>query len=1055
METKKFESKFGFNANNETLVNLGNPVDEKDGVNKWHYDYFKGVLGYDQKRGYPSGSLVIYDNELFISLSEIAVPSGNFNKEKWGSVKNPPSWRKIDKTQTELSLKSSDYIVVDTSLNQLKINLPTIPHEGQSVFIYDVGGNVGYKKLEISSNKRNINLAEVDNGEYQTSVNLTSPNSIWSLTFINGLWMVRTYHDSITSNKSVKPNSGEYYTQSGDVVKFYGQPSQTPLNLNLPIYANHGDMIKFISVGRANTFINVNINKDASSKIDGLKTVLLSTYKDLCFIYDSTSMNWNSVKSVKDREVVVTSSSYKMMLNQDVFVQNNSITETDINLTLPESPSKFERVELFFPNVSKFINLTIVSPKEKIYYDSNNFGAVSSSTHYTQKTVEVQEIKFNPDDVRLVGLQFIFDGVRWTIGKCDYFVYKTDPKTPQYQGLIALVNDSEIIADVMTNGNVAITPSQLQKRYSTEKRYGLSKIATQDEVLKGVDDTKFITPLKLHETKSSESQQGVAKIASQNEVDLGKDHTKIVSPLTLDMKLPNETGKRGVVSLVSSTNVSEGADRQKNGKGIYDKTDSKLVVTPKTLSQLIASEISMGISYKATVDEVLNGVADEPKKPLFVSPFTLSSRVATTERTGLAKLTSKTTVLDVNNSTDIVNPSTLHSVQATHDLKGLAKFWDSSKVTPLGTTDNGLSNVKEADSDMKIVSQNSLNDILSFYLPKTATASNSEKVGGNGVDNLFLLNRSHVIKTKQTINTLVGVDLTYDKSSFKESKIDKVIVGGTSLVHGETLKIVSNSTGELSDLSLSNLNVVKMNLSNGSEISGTVDSSKLGFGGIKTSDLLVRKENFDLFKYHNGNKKEYAIVDTENMKRTIGGSFASLVDDNTFKNVNSYTKPVKFSALANRSLDGYIYHIFEANSADITNNNTWLMLPPTNVKSYSVVNGSVVYVPDGVAKYDKDYIYESFRSKNQIHERLSVGDKKYTRCTDITTNKNNGWDMVYTVLNKPTPLEINAVDRDELLVGSIQVKDYLDIVVDENNTFRIKPDKDAKKVIYAWLEKAK
>jgi len=62
-------------------------------------------------------------------------------------------------------------------------------------------------------------------------------------------------------------------------------------------------------------------------------------------------------------------------------------------------------------------------------------------------------------------------------------------------GVVELATDAEVQAG--TDSTLAVTPSTLSSRTSTETRTGLAEIATQTEVDAGTDDSRFVTPLKL------------------------------------------------------------------------------------------------------------------------------------------------------------------------------------------------------------------------------------------------------------------------------------------------------------------------------------------------------------------------------------------------------------------------------------------------------------------------------------------------------------------------------------------------------------------------------
>jgi len=1056
MNDKKFESKYGFDANGETLTNLGNPIDMSDGINKYHFEQFKGVLTYDQNRGYPIGFVTVYNNGFYLSNKEIKSPAGVFNDKDWNILKAPPAWRKISLDTTKVSLDASDYIIVNTERNPLDINLPKMPREGETIYIYDVGGHVGTNKLSVTSTRNNIRYDKLA-PLMSSTINLTIPLSMSIFTYINGMWNVKVDLDIPTLNKIIHPNVDEHKAQSCEtIILMATEPSDTKFKLILPTYANSGDYIKITTPYRTDASIDIVVPLTSSATIHGSKTFNLTTYKDATIVYNANINRWDVAKSVKDKETILVSSDLVTLKPyQDVVVKPSTTNVGNIRIILPKDPSVHDNVHISLIDVNENKTLTIDGGASNITYNNNRLGATASGKYYTQNSTTTKTLSFKPDERRIGGIELVWNGTAWIISRIEQFLYFTNSATPQHAGIVALVNDNDILENVMKNSEVAITPSQLQKRSSTELRKGISALATKEEVLEGKSTDKIVTPLTLHNTKSSETQQGLLYIASQSEVDAGTIHTKAITPLTLDKKRPNESGKYGVVTFVSSSEAVAGKARDSAGTGVYNRSDASKVVTPKTLHQLVATESAIGLVYKASISEVQTGVADNDTTPLFITPYALSQRTATEKRTGIAKLASKQTVLDTTNHSDIVTPSTLHSVQSTYDLKGLARFWNSSAIPKLGDEETGIVDVKSNELDMRIVSQNSLNDLFKYYLPKKATAVNSDKVGGNGVDNLFLLNRSHVVTPKQTFNDLTAPKFTSTNGTITNLTSSVVSIGDSRLVYDGVLSVKNKDGTSFGNIKANALHAKTVRFDNESSISSTTASETvLGFGSsAKGGSLVVKSDSVNLVRRDMNKSLDYDIVDTGNMKLMLAGTFASLVDDNTFTCANTFTKPLKCNSLSNRTMDGYMFHIFPANSSEITNNQSWLNLPPTNITGRSVVDGKVVYATDGDPKYDMDYVYERFVTPTSIQERLMVGERMFRRFTNKTTSTTNGWSMIYGELTKPSAIEINAVDRDEVMTGKIQVTEWLDIIVDENNTFRLRPDKDTKSVVYAWLEK--
>lgn len=845
MNIKPFESKHGFDANNNKLINLADPTNPNDGINLSHFEKYKNVISYDSSKGYEKGFVTLHDGKLYYSLESIPEPAGNFNPSKWNLILSPPRWNKLKPDTKTYQISSSEYLLVDTSLNELLINLPITPFEGDTIYVIDVGGNVGYQKLTLKSNRRNIKVNDTNEDGNTDSFIISTPNSYNIIIYINGFWVVKTLKDDISSNTKIINGSESYDSQSNErVINF--SDTQELFTLKLPSFANNGDQIKYESITKNNTYIKVIFDdKNLTGKVNNKREDIIPTYRNITFTYNAESRGWLSTSDSKPTNInYISSKEYNISLNEEVSL----IGLEDQVVFLPKNPYKNDIIKIGLSYKKFDSNVTINGNGLNILHDVNRLG-LSSATNYikdpslTKKETLVLNSK--TIDLRIESIILLFNGEDWVVHSSTSKSVIVNPTNPEIPGIIPLVNDTDITANVMTADNVAITPSQLQKRQSTELRKGIASIATQSEVNLGSTDEKIVTPKKLLAMKSSETQQGSAKLATQKIVDEGIDHTTIVTPKTLDNKLPNEDGKRGVVTYVDTKIPKGGSGRNSSGEGIYDSTDAIKVVTPKSLHQLISNENNIGLVFRATETEVMNGVADTPNEPKFVSPALLHKRTATTSRTGIAKLTSNTTIEDKSNTTDIVTPSTLY----------------------------------------------------------------------------------HVIDNKQTI---LGEKTFNDAIKFNIDRLKKVT----------------------------------------------------GYA------------NYTLCPKHN-----------------------------------------EYSPELLKELD----------------------LVPSNATSYEINDGEIKWLTDGEPDILNIYFYEIntvvYEAVTTIHEKLMSNGKYYIRHRVIspTSNSNTGWDMVYTTLNKPLPKEIGAIDKDDIIIGNVQVRESLDIIVDEENILRIYPDKDLKKVGFAWI----
>ena len=1057
MEKEKFKARLGFDANDNTIINVANPKTKTDAVNLDHFDYYNGVIKYDSTRGYTKDHIVNYNNKLYYALKNIPKPAGNFNDKSWGAVVSSPNWLKIDSELTQnYQILSGAYISVSTTKNDVVLNLPTVPLEGETVHILDIGENTGYKRLQVKSKLNNIKFITED---YINNLYITIPKSQYVFIYIKGIWEVRADENIVTKEVLIDTKTSVYKAQSGDSITHTLDADD--LIINLPVYANDGDVVKYSSVTPNTNFVTFKIDDaDRVSTIDDKKrSFTFPTFRDIKLTYRAPLGKWVSTNTVKPlKHTTVTGLSYQAKINEEVSLINFTPDEGTIKITLPNKGIENDTIRINMDQLFSSKTVEVISVDSKMSYLDNKLGQKTATDTLipNAKNTVSNKITFVPFDMRISSITFVKKGILWVLLKVDYSNVVADPKRPEIAGIIPLVDDKEIISNVMTTDNVAITPKQLQKRQSTEARMGIAKVASQAETLANTNDTNMVTPKKLHGTKASEKQQGLSFIASQAEVDTGANHTKFVTPKTLNNKLPNESGKLGVVSLVSSTNVTEGADRLTNGTGIYNKADGKLVVTPKTLSQLISSEKSIGTVYKATVNEVLTSVADIADIPLFVSPYTLSRRTATTSRTGIAKLTTSTSVVDENNATDIVTPLTLHSVKATESQQGLALLATQADVDG-GTINNKIVTPKTLNS--KLPNESGKLGVVSLVSTTVVAEGKDRLTNGTGIYNgsdgkLVVTPKSlrQLVSTEKSIGTvykateaevLSGVADKLDTPLFvspytlSRRTATTARTGIAKLTTNATVLVTTNATDIVTPSTLHSVQSTD-------KLKGLSRFSTLAELNAKNNDSnptpLILSQKFE---------KTTLTSKTKNVKIT-GNIWTGM----TVTLNNDYDGTIIFNKNDNKLEDGYHFFIYKEGSAELTKALPWLDPPPSNATGYDIVKGKVVFKVTGTKEYKNDYLYECYVKDNTKFEKLMVGNKYYQRHTKVAggVETNNGWDMLYSTLNKPTPHEINAIDRDDIIVGQVQVEDFLEIIVDKNNRLRIYPDKEGKKVGFAWRE---
>ena len=213
-------------------------------------------------------------------------------------------------------------------------------------------------------------------------------------------------------------------------------------------------------------------------------------------------------------------------------------------------------------------------------------------------------------------------------------------------GIIQIATPQEVI-DGLDNSK-AITPATLNARLqypnATETQYGLTRYATEDEAVTGTIDDASITPLKLNQkidnvfqTKvSTEATNGVIKISTSAAALAGSDDTTAMTPLKtqqLAIKLisqiaPNNSDATesisGVVRLATVAQAQQGTLRE------------GYAISPYTFMNSVASETNKGVVKLGTQTEV-----NSNNSSVVVTGATLNGRGATTSLRGVVRLTTQ------------------------------------------------------------------------------------------------------------------------------------------------------------------------------------------------------------------------------------------------------------------------------------------------------------------------------------------------------------------------------------------------------------------------------
>jgi hypothetical protein len=153
-----------------------------------------------------------------------------------------------------------------------------------------------------------------------------------------------------------------------------------------------------------------------------------------------------------------------------------------------------------------------------------------------------------------------------------------DQATTTILGLVKLATEAEVIAGVDTNK--AVTPSSIPN--ATTAQRGFVTLATSGETQTGTATDRVVTPQGLSSRTATETRTGIAEIATQVETDAGTDDERIVTPLKLKTLLDTRVG--GFTANVGNgVNTSFILSHNLNTKNvivaIYDNSTEEEVIT--------------------------------------------------------------------------------------------------------------------------------------------------------------------------------------------------------------------------------------------------------------------------------------------------------------------------------------------------------------------------------------------------------------------------------------------------------------------------------------------
>ncbi|CCI88821.1 phage long tail fiber proximal subunit [Yersinia phage phiR1-RT] len=698
-----FRATNGLDAAGEKVINVATADKTKltDGVNVDFFFKENTIQLYDTTRGYDSGFAIIYNNRLWVSNRIIPEPAGAFQETFWTAIRTDPKWTYVD--VGPVTMQSGDYISANTSVNDLVLTLPNTPNDGETIFVRDVGGNLGYKSLKINTSNQRINFRN----SQITSFTATRPYSQLMFVFSNRLWQLYVGENE-SIGTIITPSTGMFRSQAGDII-IRRYTTSAPCQIGLPKNAVTGDIIRTIDLdglSPQNHLIVTTFDNTSSIGTIGTHSAEFRTAGDGFLVYDASDSIWRVYDADLRTRISVVTETTDLSPNQSVIVfGDNNATSKDITLNLPTDVAFGDTVEICLSYIRHGQTVTIKANAPDLIASTKLLLQFPRRSDYPPDVswYTSEELIFNgyDDYAPTLELAFLQDPITldkyWVVSENIPTIERVDATnntTRKRLGVIALASQEQANVDLENNPekSLAITPELLANRTSTESRRGIARLASTAEVNQDSTstflDTVIVTPKKLNERTATETRRGLAEIATQAETNTGTDDTTIVTPKKFAARKAT-TSMNGIITLVSSGAIAA-SDRDNPGTLVYNYNDTVKAITPATLHEARATKTTLGQLYQATETEVISAPIENPLVPLAVSPEMLHKKTATTTRIGF---TQTATQAEVNAGTDnfkYVTPNTLNGRNASEILTGIAKISTQNEFDA-GLLDNVIS----------------------------------------------------------------------------------------------------------------------------------------------------------------------------------------------------------------------------------------------------------------------------------------------------------------------------------------------------------------------------
>lgn len=706
----------GLDAAGKSIINVGYPDigAPLDGVNVKFFIDENTVQQYDKARPYRKDFAVIYNNRVYVSLVDIAIPE-DFNQSKWKPVRTDPSWRLVTTNAPALTtIQSGEHIIVQSTIQDIGFTLPAQALNGDMVVIRDNGSNLHDYTVDVSGNGRTISGVAV--------FKITAQYSAVYFILSGSEWIAQVEYKGDTNKKIISNSSylsGSYYkSMVGDQLMRETQYSGG-IKIGLPKYANHGDTITTYDLDGMNPVTKTTISVHSGSTHNiivkagqpSVKTAQFDSTDWGIFVFDRNANAWRVFDSDSvSRWKSIKTPTYAGSPNDQLVVYTS--TPSEVKITFPKDAGQGDS---FFVDTRYMVNgssltLSIDAGSTNDYFlpDGNTLTNPRISAYrdllldLASHVTKTQTFAINN---RGEQMEFVYfknalgsGNDVWGLVTLSVIPYRVDRTVPDYYGMAAIAIQSDVDKnkeDITVGQNPScetfVTPETLANKVATVTKRGISRIATDAEskLTSGSNEAwngTMITPERLNNRLATTSMRGLMKIATQAQANAqtgtGENWGQIaITPQTLAGRISTET-MPGLISLVTVGGTKQ-PTRTTKGTGVHDFTDHTNAVTPKTLFEKVATEFSQGMVFVGNQNEVNTGVADNVNGPLVVTATTLEGRQATSALTGLTRAATAAEVISMAppaGDNVHVTPKGLVSRTATEARTGLGETATQAEV---------------------------------------------------------------------------------------------------------------------------------------------------------------------------------------------------------------------------------------------------------------------------------------------------------------------------------------------------------------------------------------